>query len=255
MDTLFIGQKIIELHTVDSTNSYAIELLKKESLPEGTLIWSKNQTSGRGQRGNKWDSEPFKNGTFSIILKPSFLPVDEQFYLNKIVSLAVADFVSDILKNTHPNNTVAIKWPNDIYVGDKKLAGILIENSLRNNHINNSVIGIGININQTQFNSNVQNPISLKLICENDFNIENCIAELCSYFEARYLQLKSNHLEKINKEYEKKLYRYGEWANFSIGEKVFKARITGISKEGMLIIETPDAKKHDYGFKEIASVI
>ena len=251
MNTLFIGQKIIELDAIDSTNSYAIDLLKTESLSEGVVIWTKNQTKGRGQRGNKWDSEPFKNVTFSIILKPSFLSIKQQFYLNKAISLAIADFVSDTLNKNDKNNRVTIKWPNDIYIDNKKISGILIENSIRSNRIINSVVGVGVNINQTIFKSDVSNPTSLKTICENEFDLEKCLSDLCSYIEARYLQLKSNKLETLDEAYKKILYRYKEWMSFRIGEKNIKARIIDISSEGRLVIETPDEKKSDYGFKEI----
>src|SRR5438128_866354 len=118
MKTLFIGQKIIETNVIDSTNSYAIRLLKDSRLPEGTIIWSKNQTNGRGQRGSRWESEPFKNLMFSVILYPSFLPVAMQFYLNKIISLAAADFVADALKQKAVNTEIRIKWPNDVYADD-----------------------------------------------------------------------------------------------------------------------------------------
>lgn len=255
MNTLFTGRNTIELGSVDSTNSYANECLKNENLPEGTVIWTKNQTDGRGQRGNFWESEPFKNITFSVVVRPSFLSASKQFFLNKIVSLAVADFVAAILGETDKKGIVRIKWPNDIYVDDKKIAGILIENSLRNDQIQSSVMGIGININQEKFSLVASVPVSLKLICKTDFDLEECLSKSCSFLEARYLLLRSGKFNALDEAYKKMLYRFEEWSNFIVGERKMNARIIDISEEGKLVMETVDKRRLEYGFKEIVFVI
>lgn len=263
MNTLFVGRNMIELDSVDSTNSYANERLKnpvsrnpgaadRENLPEGTVIWTKNQTNGRGQRGNRWESKPFKNLAFSLILRPSFLAPDRQFYLNKVISLAVADFVSAIVKE---KAQIKIKWPNDIYADDRKITGILIENAVRNNRIVHSVVGIGININQEKFSPAILNPVSLKLICGETLNPEECLTDLCSFLEARYLMLKSGDIEKVDESYRRLIYRYGEWSDFRLGEKRIQAKIVDISAEGKLIVETPDQKQVSCDFKEISFVV
>ena len=124
MKTLFIGQNTIYLKSVDSTNSYASELLRQNNVPEGTLIYTFEQTKGRGQRGNSWESEPNKNIALSLVLHPSFLSADKQYLLSKITSLAVADLLAEMLESSAKENKVKIKWPNDIYISEKKIGGI-----------------------------------------------------------------------------------------------------------------------------------
>ena len=133
-------KNIIKKNQISSTNTVAIELLKKEELPEGTIIWADEQTKGRGQRGNSWESEPGTNLTISIILFPHFLKAEDQFLLSKVTSLAITDYLANRF------NQVTIKWPNDIYVANDKIAGILIENSIIGSSFEYAVIGIGLNI-------------------------------------------------------------------------------------------------------------
>src|SRR3569832_312153 len=145
MKTLFIGQNAIYVKSLASTNSYASDLLRQIELSEGSLIYTFEQEKGRGQRGNSWESEPNKNLTLSLVLHPRFLHPFQQFLLTKITSLAVADLMAEVLAFANKSHKIHIKWPNDIYVDDKKIAGILIENYLRENTIQHSVIGVGIN--------------------------------------------------------------------------------------------------------------
>ena len=167
MKTLFIGQNSINLKSIDSTNSYASELLRQNAPLEGTMIYTFDQHNGRGQRGNTWYSQPNKNATLSYILYPTFLQIEKQFLLNKITCLAVADLMAEIIGHskglTQKDKAVQIKWPNDIYVGNKKISGILIENTLRETSIRSSIVGIGININQTDFTDAI-NATSLALL-------------------------------------------------------------------------------------------
>src|SRR5687768_14177982 len=139
MTTLFIGKNVIELDSIDSTNSYSKELIIKEKPIEGTIITAREQLSGRGQMGNSWNAEAGKNLTLSIILYPDFLDADKQFYLNIAVCLAVKDFCESVL-----GDEIKIKWPNDVYHRDKKLGGILIENTIKGSQIASAVVGIGI---------------------------------------------------------------------------------------------------------------
>ena len=126
-------------------------------LPHATVVSTYNQTAGRGQRGNSWESEPHKNLTFSVLLKPQHIIAREQFYISEIVSVAIVN----TLRKYIIDQPIAIKWPNDIYVNDDKICGILIENTLSGYSISQSIAGIGININQQTFLSNAPNPISL----------------------------------------------------------------------------------------------
>src|ERR1035441_10550859 len=148
MQTLFIGKNLITLDSVASTNNFAKDMLSNTRPVEGTAIMAKEQYAGRGQMGNAWETESGKNLTCSFILYPEFLEADKQFFLNMAVALAVKDFCEHVL-----HDEIKIKWPNDIYYHDKKLGGILIENSISGNKISSSVIGIGINVNQTAFDA------------------------------------------------------------------------------------------------------
>ena len=158
---------------------------------------------------------------------------------------------------------VKIKWPNDIYVANKKIAGILIENSVSGNKLQQSIIGIGININQDKFSTELPNPTSLKLVMGKEFDLRECLEELCSCIESRYLQLRQPHpipLPKgegtIDADYLKNLYRFGEWANYKYKSdtdkyRELKAKITGVAKIGKLIIETEKGETLECDFKEL----
>ena len=167
MDTLFTGHNLIELSDCPSVNSHAIELLKSVNLAEGTVIFTTNQTAGRGQRGARWYSDTGKNVTMSLILFPRFLDLKDSFQLSKIVSLGVYDFLS---VNLPKAVNIKIKWPNDIVADGKKICGILIENILRDNRLNASIIGIGLNVNQEFFPEEIPNAISMKQLNFEDYD-------------------------------------------------------------------------------------
>ena len=249
METLFIGKNKIELATVDSTNNYAKELLAKEKPMEGTIIVAQEQHSGRGQMGNAWKTEAGKNLTLSVILYPEFLDADKQFYLNMAISLAVKDFCESVLADE-----IKIKWSNDIYHLDNKLAGILIENTISGTRISSSVIGIGINVNQQEFDSSLANPISLFQISNMEYNMETLVELLCSFIEKYYLQLRQLHFNFLEKGYTVALYRYQQTHEFKKGEQVFRGEINGVAKDGKLIIHS-GGKEMRFGFKEVEFVI
>ena len=160
-NTLFVGKVLVELPRLTSTNLYAQELLSKSKPSEGTVISTSDQYAGRGQIGSGWESEAHKNITLTFIFYPAFLPIRQQFQLTQAISLGVKDCIEHFV----PKN-VKIKWPNDIYINDKKTCGILIQNTLSGAQISSSIIGIGININQTHFQTNPPNPTSFKLEME-----------------------------------------------------------------------------------------
>jgi BirA family biotin operon repressor/biotin-[acetyl-CoA-carboxylase] ligase len=246
--TLFTGKYCIRLEKIRSTNSYLADLCAKENLPEGTVVITEKQEQGRGQRGTNWESEPGKNLTLSIFLKPTFLKPEEQFELSKAVSLGVLDFVGSLLPTSF-SLLPKVKWPNDIYIGNKKIAGILIENSVIGNSLNQSIIGIGINVNQEKFSEDLPNPTSFKLEAGREFNLEDCLEKLCWRIEKRYLQLK-NHIKEIDADYFKNLYRFNEWAGYNYKGEIISAKIVGISKIGKLILETEN-KNLECDFKEL----
>jgi BirA family biotin operon repressor/biotin-[acetyl-CoA-carboxylase] ligase len=207
--------------------------LSKNNPCEGTVITTENQVEGRGQIGSKWESEAGKNIILSIILRPNFLPAREQFLLNQAITLGVVNFIQYYI-----TTGVKIKWPNDIYVHKKKVAGILIQNQLSGSRIQSSVIGIGLNINQVVFLSDAPNPTSFKLLTAHEFQIEQLIPELCRSIEQRYLQLKQGKHAILQNDYLKNLFQYQQTASYQKpNETTFQGRIIGISPFGKLKIE------------------
>lgn len=253
MKTLFVGQNCIHLKSIDSTNSYASQLMGDIKPVEGTLIYTFDQQNGRGQRGNTWETEPNKNVASSFILYPSFLQASRQFLLNKIVSLAVADLMAELLQPTDKTSEIRIKWPNDVYVGSKKIAGILIENTLRENTIQNAIVGVGININQTAFNADI-NATSLALTTNKEFDLMQVLEKLSEFIEARYLQLKGNKLESIDASYLQHLYQLNEWHNYTSDNHLFEGKIIGISAIGKLQVGLKSTEIREFDLKEIRFV-
>jgi len=250
MKTLFIGQNAIHLTAVGSTNSYATEMLRQISPVEGTIIYTFAQTNGRGQRGNTWQSELNKNVALSLILHPSFLAAEEQFLLTKITSLAVADLMAEIIKNAGASADIKVKWPNDIYIDGKKAGGILIENTLRDKHLQSSVIGIGLNIKQVNFSDKIS-ATSLKTITGQDFDLIEIVELLCEFLEARYLQLKANKRDALHAAYLKRLYRLNEWKSFSDHTNTFEGKIVSVSPVGKLQVELHSGDVREFDLKEI----
>lgn len=247
MPTLFTGNNTIRLPIVESTNAYAQDLARQLKVPEGTVVITDNQTLGRGQRGNSWFCEPGKNLTFSLILYPPDLAADNQFVLTQLVSLAIADYVKS--EYSKPDE-VKIKWPNDIYVGNKKIAGILIENSLRGNLLSNSIIGIGLNINQLDFGE--LKATSLALLTAKNFDLNASLEKVCSAIEARYLQWINKKQLILNAEYQKNLYLIQEPASFEIENRKVDGKIIGVNKSGKLLLSLiPNFEVLELGIKEI----
>ena len=253
--TLFTGHHLIELDEVDSTNTYALQLLSQNQddltlLPEGTLITANQQHSGRGQRGSGWKSEPGKNLTLSFIFYPQFIAAEKAFLLSQAISLGVYDFVKGEL-----GAGTSIKWPNDIYFRDLKIAGILIENQIRSTRIQTMVAGIGINVNQAAFPADLPNASSFTIVKEESFDLKVCIQKLSICIEARYLALKSGTTQSIQEDYHKALFRLGEFHRYNIEGTIILAKIIGLSPEGKLMLEMVDGKRSAYGNKEVQFVI
>ncbi|MFZ4545357.1 MAG: biotin--[acetyl-CoA-carboxylase] ligase [Saprospiraceae bacterium] len=247
LDTaLFIGKTSYHFETLPSTNSFATELLSLHKPAEGTIIVAENQTAGRGQLAKLWESEPNKNITMSVILYPTFLHASENIVLNQSIALGVHDFIQTFVKNK-----IKIKWPNDIYIGNKKISGILIQNSLQGELIQHSIIGIGINVNQTQFEA-AENPTSLALETEATFDLSILIAKLCYCLEYRYLQLKNRDFATIKHDYHSQLHQLKENKEYMhlATSEVFTGSLQGINEEGKLLINT-DKGVQIYNLHEI----
>lgn len=212
---------------------------------EGTVVKAEEQYEGRGQRGNNWKTEAGKNLTFSILLFPTFLRTTEQFFLSEVVSLGV----TDMLKAVSGEN-FSIKWPNDILFEEQKICGILIENSIRKNSLQNSIAGVGVNINQMEF-SNELNATSLKKICGRDFENERLFKTLCGFIEKRYLQLRGQDSTLIEEEYHQRLFGLNELRSFKKDNKTFEAVIRGVKPNGELKLELENGEKRSFRFKEV----
>jgi BirA family biotin operon repressor/biotin-[acetyl-CoA-carboxylase] ligase len=249
LQTLFIGHPIKILDQVSSTNSFALDLIRESAPAEGYVVWAKEQLAGRGQRGTTWSSESGANLTFSLILRPHFLPITEQFQLTKAIALGIAGFVSHSLQNS---SDVKIKWPNDIYVKNCKIAGILIENVLEQSVIKYSVVGIGLNVNQVFFDPSLPNPISLKALTGEEFNPQNCLHELCSFIEKQYLDLRATNYPQIDEAYHNLLYRRGIRHNFKLNDEMMEGQIEGVNTAGHLILKKSDRLKKEDEKIEIA---
>ncbi len=247
-NTLFIGKVLHMFDELQSTNEYALSLLSKSKPIEGTVISAHHQTAGKGQIGSSWLVEAGKNLTLSIILQPHFLPIPRQFLLNQAVSLAVVDFLGQFVPSDH----VRLKWPNDVYIKDKKSTGILIQNTLSGTKIQHTVIGLGININQTTFPPSLPNPTSLALATgKDDYVLDELRQTLFSCLESRYLQLKANQWERLNDAYHQVLYKLNEIHFFQSAEgALFKGIITGVTEQGLLKVDT-DTGLQTFNLKEI----
>jgi len=244
-----INKKLIFLTEVESTNNYANQLVLSKAADEGTVVLAQHQKKGRGQQGNGWESEAGKNLLTSIILFPHFLSASKQFYLSKIVSLAVVEFLKI------ETNDITIKWPNDIFIKNKKVAGILIENSIKGQNISSSILGIGLNLNQKIFLSDAPNPVSLKQITGKDYDIELVASSIYEFTDNWYKKLLKGSFDEIDLAYLNCLFRINEWSIFAKQGKQFEAKIIGIGEFGQLILEDRNGKSTEYMFKEVEFVI
>ena len=248
-NTLFVGKFVYHFDSLPSTNLFAQDLLSKSKPLEGTMISTAFQTAGRGQIGSKWESAAGQNVTLSLILYPLFLHPQKQFLLNQAIALAIRDTLQAYL-----SDQVFIKWPNDIYVNDLKICGVLIQNTLQTTTIQNSVIGIGININQQLFGESATKATSLALQTNKEYDLVPIVEALCQNIEFRYLELKSSAAENIANIYLEHLYRRHEWHLFrrtETGEQ-FSAKITNVSTNGLLEIEHINGVIEFFEIKQVA---
>ncbi|MBK6984394.1 MAG: biotin--[acetyl-CoA-carboxylase] ligase [Bacteroidetes bacterium] len=250
METLFIGKNLLFLYEVESTNTYAMNLLRNVNTIEGTVVYTDNQTKGKGQRGALWTSKIAQNITASVILKPQFLSISNTFYLSKISALAVYDVLADILPNSQYD--IKIKWPNDILVNQHKISGILIENNFTSTNIQHSVIGIGLNVNQDNFNDFERTAISLKLLTNSLHSRDEILEKLCINIEKWYLKLKESKLELIDTCYHDYLFEINKITVFvDVNHHKFNGRIKSVTKAGKLLLELENDLLKEFDIKEV----
>ena len=238
---------------LDSTNVKAWKEISAissgEALPEPIWFQAEDQYKGKGLGENQWYSESGKNITGSLAFSPSFLGPDRQFEVSIAASLAVFDLLSLYVED------IRIKWPNDILVDSKKIAGLLVEHTLSGTKILNTVIGIGLNVNQDKFLREIPDAVSLGLLLGNHLNIEDLTDLLLSCLENRLEQLENSDFEKTRKEYKSKLFRFKEFAPFKSENKWFRGRINDIDKFGRLVIETEEGELKEFAYKEVEFMV
>lgn len=236
--------KLEYLEETASTNDAA----RDPRYVHGDVIVARRQTAGRGQRGNGWCSEPGMNLTLSAILEPAFLPAEDQFLLSEAVSLAVADTLAQY------GIAAQVKWPNDIYVGGRKIAGILIENDAAGSRLSRSIVGIGLNVNQMKFDPAIPNPTSMKLEKGREFDLREILNRLLNALAVRCEMLRTD-AEIIARDYHNHLYRSGIPARYSLPDgSSFTGTLMHVGREGELVVQHSDGQTHSYLFKEIEFV-
>ncbi len=238
-----LGRKIIQIECVDSTNNYVANLLSEGKIEHGTVILADEQTKGRGQRGATWDSNAGENLIFSMFVDTAIMSVKDQFILTQIISVAVANLISKF------GIEADIKWPNDIYIKGRKIGGILIENQIKGSFLNGSIVGIGLNINQIDFNN--LKATSLKLERGEFIPIQSVVFSLINEINVGWDLIQTNQFEKINELYLSKLWLLNKEADFTDQSGEFRGCIKGVSPTGFLIIQKKD-ELIQYDLKEIS---
>ena len=237
--------KYVHLEQIDSTNAY----LQRQQSEGDILNWvvsAAEQTAGKGMGSNSWESEVGKNLTFSLALDTSFLIAERQFLLSEAVPLGIIEVLDTILSA----EKLSVKWPNDIFYQNRKLAGILINSTIKANMMDISIIGIGLNVNQMQFQDWPTHPISLKQITGKDYDLQPLLEQIAERILIKVKQLKSNPTV-IEQEYLNRLFRYRTWAEYEVDGKVLRLFMMGIDQFGRLQLVDEQQERHCYEIKQI----
>ena len=219
------------------------ELNSQAQLPEGTILITDRQLAGRGHRGNTWESSPSLNLTFSTLLKPVFLAVKDQFQLNMAISLAVSDAVQKSI-----SNVIRLKWPNDIYIEDRKVGGMLIENQLQGGMISSSIVGIGLNVNQEDFTH--PKASSLYIVSGVLTELNSLFQQLVESIEHRYLDLRAGNVMRLKEQYLATMYKFNEPHRFEASGVSFLGRIENVDEDGRLCVAA-EGETRMFAFKEV----
>ncbi len=249
-----IGSSYIWLKETDSTNSEAMRRIQTESIEHGWVILAEKQTMGRGQRGNSWQSEASENLTMSIVLFPEKLAIKHQFSMNMCVALGIHNALNGAL-----GSDLKLKWTNDIYYKLKKLGGILIENAVQKQFINNTIIGIGLNVHQQVFDKALPNPVSLHQITGKFYDLQLLAEAICQHIDHYYTLLMQNKREVIRQEYLNHLLWKNEWQDFELQDgneqEIIPLKIIDVAPNGLLITETRSGKFLQFAFGQLKAVI
>ena len=240
--------KIIKLDTVVSTNSFLKDLSVSAALENFTVVVTQKQTKGRGQQKNEWLSEPYKNLTFSVFTSLKDVKIIHKKYLNFAISLAIYRVLFD--KNTPK---ISIKWPNDLMAANKKICGILIENTFFGDQIKSTIIGIGLNVNQEKFPASLRNVTSLKLATLKETDLNALLHEILAELQSNLKLLESKDFHLLEEQYLNVLYKKNIPTMFKTSDdEIFMGIISGISDQGNLQIQLEDDSIKEFGIKEVS---
>ncbi|MCD8309866.1 MAG: biotin--[acetyl-CoA-carboxylase] ligase [Prevotellaceae bacterium] len=246
---------LITLEETDSTNAFLQQLCDTAAVEpaEYTTVTTRYQSAGKGQRGNSWESEAGKNLLFSFLLYPRFMEARAQFALSQIVCLAVQEELSPLVDDV----AVTVKWPNDIYCGERKICGMLIENDLRGHLLHRTVVGIGLNVNQTTFLSDAPNPVSLYRLTGHTHELQPLLTGILQRVKARYEALRQGTLavEALSALYARTLFRREGFHSYRDAGGLFQARLVGVEPDGRLRLQDAGGRLRLYLFKEVQYVL
>lgn len=237
--------RVIHIEETDSTNRWLKEIQQPEKT-KNLLVVTEFQTAGKGCGKNAWESERGKNLTFSMLIHPVDITASDQFRITEMVSVALCETLEYSLTS---HLSPLIKWPNDIYVGDKKICGILIENRLQGSVIKDCIIGIGLNVNQAVFRSDAPNPVSLCQLLGHEVDR----TQLLEAFLLRYEVVRQR--ETVGADYRDRLYRREGWHAYEDAQGRFEARLADVSEDGHLLLEDRQGRLRTYAFKEVQFIV
>ncbi|MFO8130012.1 MAG: biotin--[acetyl-CoA-carboxylase] ligase [Bacteroidales bacterium] len=244
-----IGSQVIHLDTTDSTNMYASRLLGSGQARHGTVVRTAYQEKGRGQDQSTWFSDPGKNLLFSVVLSIETFQAEKQFMINKIISLGITDYLTGL--SMDPGSHVSIKWPNDVYIGNKKAGGILIQNQIKGQTVSSSIIGIGLNINQDTFPDSLPNPVSIKQITGRSHDLEKSFTSLLDHLNGRMNQFLRGKEERIHRGYLRRLFQVNQRKKYKVPGRLIQGTITGVDEFGRLIIVDEQGNTLTLNMKEV----
>jgi birA, biotin-[acetyl-CoA-carboxylase] ligase region len=238
--------EIIHINKTNSTNTFLREqILNGDNIEEGTVVWADFQTAGRGQKGNSWESNDKENLLFSLLLTPDTIEASNQFIISQAVSVGIVEYLNSLSQG------FSIKWPNDIYYKDKKIAGMLIENDMSGKNISASIVGIGLNVNQEKFLSDAPNPISLYNIFDRQFDRYEVLSKILDSILEYYFHALNQNFEPIRSKYMDLLFRKDGFHKYVANNELFEARIKEIKPMGFLCLETKEGEVREFAFKEV----
>lgn len=246
--------RMIELDETVSTNNF-LQGYRPLQPVELTLVTAEYQTAGRGQQGNSWESARGENLLFSLLVQPTTLPATQLFVLSEAIALSIKDTIKQFLEESGgvvAGEEVTVKWPNDIYIGDRKIAGILIENDLQGSHVCRAILGCGVNVNQEAFASDAPNPVSLRQLLGHETERSFVLNAIVENFVRRYSDIQKGCYEDIHQDYLSSLYRRKGVYPFSDNKGPFMAEIADVEPTGYLILRDTDNGLRRYAFKEVS---